>query len=221
MRKKSKKPKLGPGRLSANEAAKLPDRLLDAALELFNVRGYANTTMEHIAKEAGASTKTIYSRYPNKAAILRAAVNRIVEKSLAAHFSTIRVDPRDADPRDFIVSLGRQIATAISGGEGGSLVYLALSEARRFPELAELYTTGIARGAGFFRTALEDWKANGLLPDLTNIDSGARLCLSMVSDTARIRVALGKPMKPSEIESHVAFAADIFLRGCGYKSKSR
>src|SRR3954465_4355791 len=70
MKKKPKRPKLGPGRLSADELAKLPDRLLDAALHLFDVQGYANTTMEQIAKQAGASTKTIYSRYPNKAAIL-------------------------------------------------------------------------------------------------------------------------------------------------------
>ena len=221
MKKKMKTTKLGPGRLSAEEVAKLPDRLLDAALHLFNIQGYANTTMEHIAKEAGASTKTIYSRYPNKEAILKAAVNRVVERSMAAHTQTIRVDPRAARPSEFIESLGGQIAMALSKGEGASLIYLALSEARHFPPLVGLYNSVIGHGTGLFRAALEGWRADGLLPELKDPEKAAQLCLSMVSDTARIRTALGEPMTPDEIQAHVALAAEIFLRGCGYKSKAR
>ena len=217
MKKKARKPKLGPGRLSVDELAKLPDRLLDAALHLFNSQGYASTTMEQIAKEAGASTKTVYSRFPNKEAVLKAAVSRIVERSLAAHAAAIRVDPREAGPRDFIVSLGGQISNSLSKGEGASLIYLALSEARHFPELVVFYKAIIARGAAMIGDALEGWKARGLLPELKDSEKASRLCLSMISDAARIRAALGEPMTPAEVESHVTLAADIFLRGCGYK----
>src|SRR5262249_51676576 len=132
--KPAKPPKLGPGRLSADEAAKLPDRLLSAALHQFAANGYANTTMEQIARAAGASTKTIYSRHPNKAAILTAGVQRVVENVLAAHAAAQRTDPRAVTPREFLVSLGGQIARALGSGEGATLIYLALSEARRFPE---------------------------------------------------------------------------------------
>ena len=34
-----------PGRLSAEQAAELPGRLMDAALALFTERGYGDTTM--------------------------------------------------------------------------------------------------------------------------------------------------------------------------------
>src|SRR5689334_6638391 len=61
----------GPGRLSAEDAAALPDRLLDAAFELFSAQGYAGTSMEEIAKKAGASTKTLYGRYAGKAELLK------------------------------------------------------------------------------------------------------------------------------------------------------
>ena len=65
-RKKTTKARGGPGRLSAEDAALLPDRLLDAALELFNERTYAEATMEQIARRAGASTTTLYARYADK-----------------------------------------------------------------------------------------------------------------------------------------------------------
>ena len=76
-RKKTTKARGGPGRLSAEDAALLPDRLLDAALELFNERTYAEATMEQIARRAGASTKTLYARYADKAELVEAVVNRV------------------------------------------------------------------------------------------------------------------------------------------------
>src|SRR5215469_1659631 len=106
-KKKLKPPARGPGRLSAEEAALLPGRLLNAALALFDERGYADTTMEQIAKHAGASTKTLYSRYANKAEILTASINRLVERALAVHTAALPGDPRTADLRDVIIGLGR------------------------------------------------------------------------------------------------------------------
>src|SRR5262249_38873453 len=153
----------------------------------FNVRGYANTTMEQIAKQAGASTKTIYSRYPNKVAILKAAAGHLAERALGGHFANIQAaDPREIEPQTLIASFGKEIATTISGGDGRSLVYLALSEARHHPEIADLYKATTGRGIGYLRAALEAWKAKGLLPDLQDAAGAARLCLSMLTDAARI-----------------------------------
>src|SRR5690242_18431738 len=77
LKKKSAK---GPGRLSAEEAAAVPDRLMDAAFLLFSRKGYADTSMEEIARTANASTKTIYSRYANKSELLKAVVERIITR---------------------------------------------------------------------------------------------------------------------------------------------
>ena len=74
----------GPGRLSAEGAAGLMDRLLDAAHALFNKQGFSETTIDQIAKEAGASTKTIYTRFANKGEIMQAVVHRLVERSVAS-----------------------------------------------------------------------------------------------------------------------------------------
>ena len=46
--------------------------IVDAAQKLFLERGYAATTMDAIAKEAGVAVSTVYTIYKNKRAVLRA-----------------------------------------------------------------------------------------------------------------------------------------------------
>ena len=46
--------------------------IVDAAKGLFLERGYAATTMDAIAEEAGVAVSTVYAAYKNKRAILRA-----------------------------------------------------------------------------------------------------------------------------------------------------
>ena len=205
----------GPGRLSAEDAAALPDRLLDAAFELFSAQGYAGTSMEEIAKNAGASTKTLYSRYAGKAEMLREVVLRIIARAHAAHAAETSPDPGQVDPRIFLVALGRRILTGV-GGEGAGLIQIAFSEARRAPELAGMYDEIMKIARGNFRRPLEIWKGQGLLPGLTDPERAAGLCISMISDPARIRTAMGQPLSKAEIEAHVPFAVDMFLRACGY-----
>lgn len=205
----------GPGRLSAEAAAAVPDRLMDAAFGLFSRKGYADTSMEEIAKAANASTKTIYSRYANKAELLKAVVERLITRNIAEHAAETSTDPGKVEPRHFLVTLGRRILMELSGHSAG-LMQLALSEARRAPELARMYQEMLAMGCGNLRLPLEIWAAQGLLPALTDPARAASLCLSLLTDGARIRVALGLPMSQSEIDAYVPDAVDLFLRGVGY-----
>jgi len=210
------KAKGGPGRLTAEEAARLPDRLLDAALELFNAQGYGGTSMEQIARRAGASTKTLYARFTDKPAVVQAVVNRIIEASLKAA-GAATPDP-GRDPRRFLIALGTEIVTNI-GQAGAGLIQIALSEARHSPVIARMYNATLARGRAIFRGALEEWHAAGLLPDLKDPEMAAMLLISMLTDMARIRTAMGESMSEKEIAAYIPYATDLFLKGCGYKPK--
>ncbi|HET7086746.1 MAG TPA: TetR/AcrR family transcriptional regulator [Rhizomicrobium sp.] len=191
---------------------------MDAALELFNERTFADTTMEQIARRAGASTKTLYARYADKAEVVEAVVNRIVEGNLAAHAAAGKLDPQQIAPRDFIIGLGTRIIEGISG-EGAGLISIAFSEARRFPVITRMYNAVLSRGRGIFRDALESWHGQGLLPDLTDPELAAKALMSLLTDMARIRTAMGDPMSKAEIDTFIPYAADLFLRGCGYRAK--
>jgi len=74
----------------------------------------------------------------------------------------------------------------------------------------------VTRGALVIRNALEQWRREGLLPRLPETERAAVLLQTMMIDRARVRGVLGDPMSREEIQTHVAYAVDTFLRACGY-----
>jgi AcrR family transcriptional regulator len=52
--------------------------ILDAAKRLFEQRGYAATTMEAVAAEAGVALKTVYVAFETKSGLLRALWNHLL-----------------------------------------------------------------------------------------------------------------------------------------------
>ena len=68
-----------------------PDRILDAATELFGARGFARTTIRQIAERARANSALIYYYFGSKTGLLEALVTRVhaavhanLERSIAA-----------------------------------------------------------------------------------------------------------------------------------------
>ncbi|WP_377806000.1 TetR/AcrR family transcriptional regulator [Azospirillum sp. A29] len=66
------------GRPTREQAAAIDARILDGARAVFCRKGVANSGLEEIAAELGVSKHTLYRRYPNKAALLEAVVERDV-----------------------------------------------------------------------------------------------------------------------------------------------
>jgi AcrR family transcriptional regulator len=206
-------PRRGAGRLSAEESAKLGDRLLDAAQSLFVERGFATATMDEIARRAGSSTQTIYTRFANKAEMLEAVARRTVERTVAAHATATSVDPTHIAPRDYLISLGSQIVATLSHDAVG-LTRLAFAEAYRSPEIQKQAQLGYARGVGLIRNALEQWRKSGVLSPKGDLDRMALICLSMMTDRARIGAVIGDAMSEAEARAYVEQAVEIFLGGC-------
>src|SRR5262249_29796999 len=115
MAKKSEPVRRGAGRLPAEEAGKLEDRLLDAAQSLFIEKGFAGSTMDEIARRAGSSTQTIYARYGSKSEVLQAVVRRLGQRVPGmAHMHA-----QGADPREYLVTAGREHVAAFARGAAG------------------------------------------------------------------------------------------------------
>jgi AcrR family transcriptional regulator len=192
--------------------------LLDAGFALFSTEGYARTTMERIARKAGASTKTLYSRYDNKAEVLGAVAERIISQSLAQHVAETAVDPADVEPRRFLASFGREVI-ARATGEGLGLNRLVCAEGHRYPEVGKFIAREIEPGVSRIQVALEKWRAAGLLPSLGDSRMSAILLFTMMVDRPRLRAIAGDPVSRKELDAHVDAAVDLFLRACGYASE--
>ena len=76
-------------------------KLLNAALELFAGRGYAATSVDAIADEAGVSAGLLYHHFDSKAAVL----NAIFEQSLADVQSTFAAADREPAAADRLPAL--------------------------------------------------------------------------------------------------------------------
>lgn len=64
------------GGLRAEQAAQTRARILDAAREVFQRRGYAGARIEDIADHAGVAVPTVYKGFANKRTLLIGAVER-------------------------------------------------------------------------------------------------------------------------------------------------
>jgi TetR/AcrR family transcriptional regulator, mexJK operon transcriptional repressor len=203
------------GRLTADEAARLPDRLLDAATAMFLEQGYGQTTMGRIAREAGASTKTVYGRYRNKKEILTAAVKRLMDRALPDLEAAFDLDADELEPRSFLIGAGERLATLASSPDALGIYRLTVAEAPRFPELARLYAGGSGRVVALLARLFERWHSTGRLPLYSEPEFAAQTFLDLVVATPRNKAVIGKPLGRAALRAHVAAAVDLFFRGCG------
>jgi AcrR family transcriptional regulator len=64
--------------LRAKRAEETKAMLLRTATELFTAKGWANTGMRDVAREAGVAVETLYSHYPSKRTLFDAVVDHAV-----------------------------------------------------------------------------------------------------------------------------------------------
>jgi len=122
--------------------------VVDAAMALFLDQGYERTSLAQIAKRAAVSTATLFKRYPTKAALLEAIVERFWAHETAGAAVTGQGTPR-AMLRAFGLDYGRRMRRP----EIQALYRLIIAETPRFPDLGRLL---FDKGKGAF---LADFKA--------------------------------------------------------------
>lgn len=75
-------PRARTGRPSKGEAAGMSGRIIDAAAQLFASQGFTATSMEQVAAACNAGKDTLYRRFPSKAALFGAVLERLRERVL-------------------------------------------------------------------------------------------------------------------------------------------
>ena len=117
-------------------SAEADQAILEAAFKLLCERGFARTSVEAVAAEAGVGKTTIYRRYPTKPELAAAAIT--------AHLN-VELTPTTGDTRaDLAVLLGETLG-AVLKGPGMSLFGSFAVEQRNTPELLELFRRRISR----------------------------------------------------------------------------
>jgi len=125
----------------SNDTPKTPvsakrEAILDGAITCFLEHGYAATSMDSVAAEAGVSKATIYAHFSSKADLFSAVIIRRCEGGLNSDAQW----PKDElDARTTLTKMGRSLLEFMTSLETLSIHRVVVAEAIRQPELASAF----------------------------------------------------------------------------------
>ncbi|MEO8243775.1 MAG: TetR/AcrR family transcriptional regulator [bacterium] len=114
-----------------------PDEVLDAALTLFGARGFAHTTVEAVARQAGLSKAAVYLYFPSKRALLVGLVRRAV--SPVADLALGQIADYRGDPRPLIAGVMGLLVQRMTDPTVFAVPGLILREAAVAPDMVQIY----------------------------------------------------------------------------------
>jgi AcrR family transcriptional regulator len=166
------------GRPKAEDVEAIETRLILVARQAFSRNGYGATSLNSIAKSARASKTTFYARFPSKAALFRA----IIERQIAGVVEELppAVAGNDDSLEDklrgyFNLTLRRSLS-----GDVLDINRLILSESHQFPELGQAAQARFEVGVQRVATFIEDSARQDRIA-CRNAASAAALILSAVN----------------------------------------
>jgi TetR/AcrR family transcriptional regulator, mexJK operon transcriptional repressor len=192
--------------------------ILDAATRLFLENGFAGTSMDEIAAQAGASKQTLYKHFSDKeglfSAIVMATVNDASDEVAAALQQLADSGDLEADLR----GLARRQLELVMQPRILQLRRLVIAEAGRFPALGRsFYERGpgrtIAGLAATFATLATAGKLRLQDPEL----AAAQFNWLVMSIPLNHAMLLGDDVRPSdaELEGYARDGVRTFLAAYG------
>jgi AcrR family transcriptional regulator len=178
---------------------KTRERLLDAALDLFAEEGFTGTTISEVERRVGlaAGTGSFYRHFSSKGALLRAAVEREIERCLA-EIEAERANLSAPDgTREQFVAAALQILRDVRRFD--RLFRLMLAEGDRVPDLQQAFSAAL-QGSGAVSWMSDPWTSVRV----------AALIGYHVSDLVG-----GGPLRQVGQDEFVTALADIFERAEG------
>ncbi|HEY9738637.1 MAG TPA: TetR/AcrR family transcriptional regulator [Trichocoleus sp.] len=113
------------------------EQILVGAMEVFLGAGYAGTSMDRVAAQAGVSKHTIYNHFSDKEGLFNALIERLVLRRFHIEFGCEL--PLEDPPEQVLRRLALILLNLREDPEYIAFFRLLIAESGRFPELAQLY----------------------------------------------------------------------------------
>jgi AcrR family transcriptional regulator len=113
--------------------------LIEAALAAFLRDGYAGSSVNRIAEDAGVSIKTLYRHFDNKEALFAA----VIQTACKANDGTEQPAWLNLPPEDGLTEAGRVHLAFVLSAEQLALYRVVTREAQRFPDLGKRYQSQV------------------------------------------------------------------------------
>lgn len=203
-----------------SQSESMPDRaeqtpkqrgIVDAATRLFMAQGYADVSMDAIARAAGVSKATLYAYFASKE---RLFANLVGEACRRSGPGSVEFADGEADVRATLSILADRTLHFMLDEKSLAIYRVVLGEAARFPELGRaFYERGPAKNRSNVAAWLERQMAAG---KLRSADPGlaAEQFTGLLRTHLQMRALLGidPPPTESEIQATAQAAVETFLR---------
>ncbi|MFI5718744.1 TetR/AcrR family transcriptional regulator [Nocardia sp. NPDC051750] len=201
----------GAGRPTREQAEARHRELLDTALKLFLENGFEMTTIETIATEVGMTKRTVYARYPDKATLFLAAVQRAIERQIVPREVLEELDRGDL--ADTLEAIARMRIGQVMTPEGLRLQRIINTEGYRFPTIFTAHLAQSARPLIEFVAGLLDRNvASGAIAP-TDTVLAANSFMSMVVGGSVRAIVNGRTPTREDIDRKVHFTVHLLLNG--------
>lgn len=199
------------GRPTAAESQRRLKRLLDIAADLFFELGYEGTSMEAIARRAGASKQTIYANFASKADLFAAVFRRRAD----AYFGQfLRALAGNVSLEEGLRGFASHLLEIVLDSQARALRRLVIGETHRFPELGQTFwELGPGRSLGLLADFLREKSNEGEI-QIKNASLAAEQFASLVTAGTVWAAELGflHELSPAERAARVDRAAAAFLK---------
>jgi AcrR family transcriptional regulator len=207
----------GRPRVRSDEATR--HLIAEAARGVFVASGYSAANMDHVAKMAAVSKKTLYRLFPTKAELFRASLaDRIDSFILALDEERLaRLGPEAA-----LVRILTEYGRLTLAEDTTAIQKLVLAESGRFPKLAaDFYRGAVIATQRLFVRCLERLCREGAIEIDDLNETAGMLRGMMIFEPSRGAMFGQKPLPAiDEIENRATRCARLFLDGCR-KDKNR
>jgi TetR/AcrR family transcriptional regulator, mexJK operon transcriptional repressor len=189
--------------------------IVQAALRLFLRDGFARTSVDAIAEEAGVSKRTIYNHYGDKENLFLSVVGDTYDSMIGVvvglmdkHLTEV---PDDAVEQNIIAFACEAALLAARSSERSAIIRLMTAEAPHFPELraVQLRPRGVT---ATIAERLVELDARGLL-DVPEPDEAANHLFALTMGQMNNRSLFGAlPLTDAEVRRMATSGARAFLR---------
>lgn len=185
--------------------------ILDAAKTLFLSKGYANTSMDAVAAEAGVSKLTVYSHFNDKETLFSAAVMAKCEEQLPPLFFEL---PEGVAVETVLLNIARGFHQLINSDESVNLHRLMMTLGSQDPKLAQIFfEAGPERMLhGMERLLIKIDESGVLRIDKPHNAAEHFFCLIKGAGNFRLLYGCGEPPVGEAAESHVREVVGLFMR---------
>lgn len=197
-----------PGRPKASEIEQRRQRILSAAGETFLRFGFDGTTMDAVAEAARISKRTLYARYPDKAALFNAVLRDLINRWL------VPIDRFQSQPgqlEETLLALARYMTTFALTPQCVSINRIIISEAQRWPEFGLLVDEAGRKPAIDAIVSILRRHGSELRP--VDLDLAAQQFMCLAVDNNLRLAYLGLTPDSKHIDQWVRAAVELFLQG--------